>query len=91
MNQIRITVVFALPDVATEVEVIAPSGINVREAIERSGIGSMFPHLDLTRLRVGIWGKHAKAATTVVDGDRVEIYRPLLADVKKDRALRALR
>jgi putative ubiquitin-RnfH superfamily antitoxin RatB of RatAB toxin-antitoxin module len=57
-----------------------PDGSTVREAIERSGVLSQYPDIDLEAQRVGIFGKFTKLDARVKEGDRVEIYRPITAD-----------
>ncbi len=57
-------------------------GATVREAIDRSGILQQFPEIDLEYQKVGIFGKVVALDSTLEDGDRVEIYRPLIADPK---------
>lgn len=52
----------------------------VRDAIESSGILKMFPHIDLTVQKVGIFGKVVKPEAALRPGDRVEIYRPIICD-----------
>jgi len=52
----------------------------VQDAIDRSGIVRMFPHIDLEVQKVGIFGKVAKLQTPLRPGDRVEIYRPIICD-----------
>jgi putative ubiquitin-RnfH superfamily antitoxin RatB of RatAB toxin-antitoxin module len=84
---VRVEVVFALPlrqDVSL-VELCA--GASVREAIERSGVLTRHPGIDLSR--VGIWGRRCALEDAVRDGDRVELYRPLVADPKEVRRQRA--
>jgi putative ubiquitin-RnfH superfamily antitoxin RatB of RatAB toxin-antitoxin module len=61
----------------------------VREAIERSGLLLEFPDIDLAKNKLGIWNKLAKPEAVLRDKDRVEIYRPLLADPKEVRRQRA--
>jgi len=90
-KQIRVEVAHALPErqkiIALEVE----EGCTVYEAAERSGIQQQFPGLDLATSRMGVFGKVvAKPRETVLaEGDRVEIYRPLLIDPKQVRRQRA--
>ncbi len=60
-----------------------PEGCTVREAIEHSGILDRVPSIDLGKHKVGIYGKIVKLDAPVQDSDRVEIYRPLIADPKK--------
>jgi hypothetical protein len=57
-----------------------PDTATVTDAIERSGILGMFPHIDLEMQKVGIFGKIVKLDTTLRPGDRVEIYRPITCD-----------
>lgn len=65
-------------------------GVRVREAIEQSGVLARFPEIDLAINKVGIFGKQVKLDQVLEDGDRVEIYRPLIADPKDARKRRAL-
>lgn len=57
-----------------------PDGATVNEAIARSGILKQFPNIDLSRQRVGVFGLLVKLDTTLRPGDRVEIYREIIAD-----------
>lgn len=66
-----------------------PSTATVREAIERCAVLSEFPEIDLHRNKVGIFGKVTKLDQVLRAGDRVEIYRPLIADPKQARKQRA--
>jgi putative ubiquitin-RnfH superfamily antitoxin RatB of RatAB toxin-antitoxin module len=67
----------------------ADAGLTAREAIERSGILRRFPEIDLSTNKLGIFGKLAKPDQVLESGDRVEIYRPLIADPKEARKKRA--
>ncbi|SDB08946.1 hypothetical protein SAMN03159382_00907 [Pseudomonas sp. NFACC23-1] len=70
---------------------VVQEGASVRAALAASGIADVFPELDLTTCPVGIFGKLvADPEHQVVQAaDRLEIYRPLLADPKEIRRLRA--
>ena len=57
-----------------------PDEASVMDAIDRSGILKMFPHIDLDAQKVGIFGKVVKPQTPLRPGDRVEIYRPITCD-----------
>jgi hypothetical protein len=57
-----------------------PDTATVTDAIARSGILGMFPHIDLEAQKVGIFGKIVKLDTALRPGDRVEIYRPITCD-----------
>ena len=57
-----------------------PDDATVNDAIARSGILDMFPHIDLTTQKVGIFGRIVKPDSSLRAGDRVEIYRPITCD-----------
>jgi putative ubiquitin-RnfH superfamily antitoxin RatB of RatAB toxin-antitoxin module len=66
-----------------------PAGSTVEHAIRVSGILDRFPHIDLSADAVGIFGQRASLKDSVRNGDRVEIYRPLVVDPKQARKRRA--
>ena len=86
---IRIEVVYALPQQQTLLTLTVEPGTTVEAAIQRSGILAQFPEIDLARNKVGIFSKLVKLDERVRDRDRVEIYRPLIADPKEVRRQRA--
>jgi putative ubiquitin-RnfH superfamily antitoxin RatB of RatAB toxin-antitoxin module len=88
---IDVTVILALPDSATEIAVKLPAGATLADALERSGLAERHPDVDVVRAQVGIFGKLADRRTILGDGDRVEVYRALLADPKEGRLRRAAR
>jgi len=90
-SMIEVEVVYAAVDRQVLLAAAVPVGSTVREALLRSGVGGEFPELDLANCPVGIFGKVvAEPESRVVQaGDRIEIYRPLLADPKEVRRLRA--
>jgi putative ubiquitin-RnfH superfamily antitoxin RatB of RatAB toxin-antitoxin module len=59
-----------------------PEGVSVGDAIERSGLLQRFPEIDLKKQKVGVFGKIVKLDSPVREGDRIEIYRPIVADPK---------
>ncbi|MCG7871776.1 MAG: RnfH family protein [Candidatus Thiodiazotropha lotti] len=63
--------------------------LTVEQAIEQSDILQRFPEIDLKVNKTGIFGKAAKLDAMLNEGDRVEIYRPLIADPKEARKKRA--
>jgi uncharacterized protein len=67
---------------------VAP-GTTLRGAIEQSGVFDQFPELDLKMCKVGVFGKIMDLDQTLGEGDRVEIYRHLIADPKVARERRA--
>lgn len=88
-DEISVEVVYARPDQQVILPVQLPAGATVEEAIRRSGILERFPEIDLGRNKVGIWSRLTKLDTPLRDRDRVEIYRPLIADPKEVRRKRA--
>jgi putative ubiquitin-RnfH superfamily antitoxin RatB of RatAB toxin-antitoxin module len=88
-TQIHVEVVYASPARQKAVKVGLREGGSEREAIEQSGLLEEFPEIDLDKNKFGIWNKLAKADATLRDKDRVEIYRPLIADPKEVRRQRA--
>jgi putative ubiquitin-RnfH superfamily antitoxin RatB of RatAB toxin-antitoxin module len=87
---IDVTVIFALPERATEIPVTLPVGATVADALERSGLANRHPDVDVARARVGIFGKLADRKAKLGDGDRIEVYRPLVAEAKESRLRRAV-
>ena len=87
----EVEVAYAAVDRQVLLSVTVPAGTTVRAALVASGIGMVFPDLDLAGCPVGIFGKVITNPDTraVQSGDRIEIYRPLLADPKEVRRLRA--
>lgn len=59
-----------------------PEECSVQDAIQRSGVLKRFPEIDLKRQKVGIFGKIVKLDSAVKEGDRIEIYRGIVADPK---------
>jgi putative ubiquitin-RnfH superfamily antitoxin RatB of RatAB toxin-antitoxin module len=88
-DQINIEVVYALPDEQTLLKKMVPTGTTVMQGIQESGLLEKFPDLDFAVLKLGIFGKLTKADAVLRDHDRIEIYRPLIADPKEVRRRRA--
>ena len=88
-ERLSVEVVYALPGRQESIDLEVPRGTTIRAAVERSRIGEMFPEIDLAVNAVGIFGQLRDPGDTVRDGDRVEIYRPLLIDPKEARRRRA--
>ena len=88
-NRIHVEVVYALPDRQSLLKVNVPEGSTVDAAIQASGVLEAFPEIDLARNKVGIFSKLVKLDEPVRDRDRIEIYRPLIADPKEVRRKRA--
>lgn len=90
---IAIEVVYALPERQVLLRLSVPRGTRMREAVVLSGIAAQFPGLDAQNCPLGIFGKAvARPEERVLqEGERVEIYRPLIADPKEVRKQRAAR
>jgi putative ubiquitin-RnfH superfamily antitoxin RatB of RatAB toxin-antitoxin module len=88
-EKIRVEVAYAREKTQALLAVQAEPGLSIRDAIERSGMLQRFPEIDLGVNKVGIFGKVAALDATLTDGDRVEIYPPLIADPKQARKARA--
>lgn len=86
---IHVEVVYALPDQQVLLPVLASPEATVEQVIRASGLLDRFPMIDLARNKVGIFGKLVKLDERMRDKDRVEIYRPLIADPKTVRRQRA--
>lgn len=85
----KVEVVYALPEKATVIPLNIESDTTVGEAIAQSGILAKHPEIDLTKQAVGIYARIVSLETVPEDGDRIEIYRPLIADPKEMRRRRA--
>jgi putative ubiquitin-RnfH superfamily antitoxin RatB of RatAB toxin-antitoxin module len=90
-KNICVEVVLALPEKQKLVAMSIAAGSTLADAIEKSAIADMFEEFELDLTRVGIFGRKASPDQVLRDGDRVEIYRPLIADPKEVRRQRALK
>jgi len=88
---IRVEVVYAASDTQIIRQLSVEQDASIEQAIQRSGILEEFPEIDLAVNRVGIFAVLARLSDKVSDGDRIEIYRPLIADPKEARRRRALK
>jgi len=84
-----IEVAYALPEEQVLLTLDVEQGTTVEQAVKLSGILEQFSEIDLSKNKLGIFGKIAKADQVLRDKDRVEIYRPLIADPKESRRRRA--
>ena len=84
-----VEVAYAKPEEQVIIPIEVKPGTTVREAIMLSGILEHFPEIDLDQNKVGIFGKLTPDDTQLRERDRVEIYRPLIADPKESRRKRA--
>ncbi len=86
---IPVEVAYAKPEEQVILRLEVPEGTTAIQAIEMSGITRRFPEIDMNNLKLGIFGKLKKPDQVLTAGDRVEIYRPLIADPKEVRKRRA--
>lgn len=88
-SQLSIEVVYGIPSKQKIFCIEVHEGAKVEEAILASGVLTLFTEIDLTINKVGIWNRVVKLSQVLNDLDRIEIYRPLLADPKEVRKRRA--
>ena len=85
---LRVTVAYCAPGVEDVSEVKVSPGSTVRDAIEAAQIQARRPEL-IDRLDTGVWGRRCSLDRALLDGDRVELYRPLTIDPMEGRRARA--
>ena len=88
-EMLKVEVCYALPDKQEIVAVKLPVGATLQQALEASGLLAKYPEIDLKKNKFGIYAKLSKLDSALRDRDRVEIYRPLIADPKEVRKQRA--
>ena len=86
---IDIEVSYATAEKQALIPLTVEEGTNLEQAVMASGIIGQFPEIDLAKNRVGIFGKLSKKDVVLREKDRIEIYRPLIADPKAVRKKRA--
>ncbi len=89
-GKIAVTVACALVSRQAIYEVSLCPGSTVLDAVTASGVLSAFPEISLSDRCVGVFGRQVSLGTLLRDGDRIELYRPLVADPKDTRRKRAL-
>lgn len=88
-SQIKVQVCYAGQERQLLLDLDVSAGTTLQQAIMQSGILRSAPEIDLTLSRVGIYGKLKSLDAVLRDHDRIEIYRPLIADPKESRRMRA--
>jgi uncharacterized protein len=88
-EQITVEVAYALPERQSLLTVSVSRHSTVQQVIEQSGILQQYADIDLAVQKVGIWSRPVKLDDMIKSGDRIEIYRPLIADPKDLRRRRA--
>ena len=91
MSELTVEVVYALPEKQYQRVVRLAEGSSVEEAIRASGLLELRHDIDLDSNKLGIFSRPVKREDLLQEGDRVEIYRPLIADPKELRRQRAER
>ena len=86
---ITVEVAYAKPEKQSIITLQVKPGTTLLEAIKLSGMLEQFPEIDLAEAKVGIFSKISPPETVLREKDRVEIYRPLIADPKESRRKRA--
>ena len=88
-EEIMVEVAYAMPEEQIIISIKVPIKYNVKQAIEKSDIQKKFPSIDLSKNKVGIFGKKTTLDHVLKNRDRIEIYRPLILDPKEMRRKRA--
>lgn len=89
-NSIRVEVVYALSDAVWSREVIVPPGASAAQAVQLSGLLDLHSDLRAELPPIGIYGRLCSPEQPLLDGDRVELYRPLVFDPMESRRRRFL-
>ncbi|RJG51373.1 RnfH family protein [Motilimonas pumila] len=88
-EMIKVEVAYATPEKQKIIALDVEPGLTIKDIIIRSHIESVFPEIDVEKAKVGVFSRPAKLSDTIREHDRIEIYRPLIADPKEMRKLRA--
>ncbi|PID45853.1 MAG: RnfH family protein [Proteobacteria bacterium] len=86
---VNVELVYALPEQQTLLSFTVPKGTTLAQGITLSMIQDHYPDLDVASLKAGLFGKIAPGTQVLRDKDRIELYRPLIADPKEVRKQRA--
>lgn len=85
----HIEIAYATPQQQVIVECDVEQDASPRDAVIQSDIDQFFPEIDKQLCDIGIFGKAIRPDHKLENGDRIEIYRPLIADPKEVRKRRA--
>lgn len=88
-QKLTIEVVYGVPHKQKILTLLVDEGCTVEQGIIDSGVIDLFPEIDLSVNKVGIWNRAVKLSQVLADLDRIEVYRPLIADPKDVRKRRA--
>ncbi|MBL4830048.1 MAG: RnfH family protein [Aliivibrio sp.] len=90
-NMVQVEVVYPLPNEQKVLNLVVRSDQTVEEIILQSGVLELYPDIDLKVNKIGVFSRNVKLDATVRNRDRIEIYRPLLADPKEIRMRKVAR
>ncbi len=88
-DSFAVDVVYALPKQQKMISVTIASGTTAIDALKQSNMLKFFPEIDLEKVKLGVFNNLIKHDTELHAGDRLEVYRPLIADPKDVRRRRA--
>ena len=88
---LRVTLCYATPTLEILRELTVAPGTTIGQAVSASGLLAELPEIDLATHPVGIYGKKKPLDTVLREHDRIELYRPLVADPKDSRRRRAVK
>lgn len=88
-EQLQVYLSYATPQREFIRQLKVDAGTTIEQAIRASGVLAEFPEIDLEAQPVGIYAKKKPLDTVLRERDRIEIYRPLVADPKDSRRRRA--
>ncbi len=87
-EKVKVEVVYALAHEATNIELLVEINTSIKSVIDQSGILIKHSDIDLSKNKIGIFSQIKSLNDSVEEGDRIEIYRPLIADPKEARRKR---
>jgi len=90
-KNLMVEIIYPTPEEQNIIAIEVSENCTVQQAIEQSNILDVYPEIDLAINKVGVFGKACKLADSLTEGDRIEIYRPLIIDPKEARKNRALK
>ena len=88
-EMLNVEVCYAMSGKQEVVRVRIPEGATLQQGLDASGLLAKYPEIDIRKNKFGIWNKLSKLDAVLRDKDRIEIYRPLIADPKEVRKQRA--
>lgn len=88
-EMLNVEVCYAMSNKQEVVRVRIPEGATLQQGLDASGLLAKYPEIDIRKNKFGIWNKLSKLDAVLRDKDRIEIYRPLIADPKEVRKQRA--